>query len=356
MPPRLRVLMVTQAVDRAHPLLTVVPAWIDALAPLVRSLDVLCLEADDSPRPQNVSVRAIGGHGASSQLRRLFRFEQAAWEALGEADVVFTHMSPRLACLAAIPARLRHVPTVLWYVHRAVTAELRAARALCRAVATATPRSFPLAGPDVHVLGHGVDASFFTPAGVAHPAGPSRIVMVGRLSPVKRQDVLVDALPLILARHPEAHVCFAGDAPDEAGRAYRDRLEARATALGVAARVSFLGSLDPAAVRDLLRSASVAVNLSPSGLFDKAALESLLTATPTIVASEDFDPVLGSLAPRLRLPAPSAAAAAEVIGEWLSRSPDERRTSMEEVRTRTAALHGLDAFAGRLVGLLESIA
>lgn len=76
----------------------------------------------------------------------------------------------------------------------------------------------------------------FTPAGRA-PLDTRRIGAVGRLEPVKRLDLLIDAFALACAEYPEWELHFFGDGPLEG------RLRARAVRLGIGGRVRFRGSV-----------------------------------------------------------------------------------------------------------------
>jgi glycosyltransferase involved in cell wall biosynthesis len=63
------------------------------------------------------------------------------------------------------------------------------------------------------------------------------VVSVGRLVPVKGHAHLIDALPEVLRRRPDAAVLIVGDGP------LRNDLEGRARSLGVGDRVRFSGHL-----------------------------------------------------------------------------------------------------------------
>jgi glycosyltransferase involved in cell wall biosynthesis len=352
---RLRVLMATQAVDERDPLLAFTVGWIRAMAARVARVHVVCFRIGQAALPPNVSVASLGGRQGASRLQRLAALERQALTTLREADVFFAHMSPRLACWGGVAAAMRRRPMVLWYVHRHISAELRLATALSAKVATATAGSFPLATPKVNVLGHGVDAAFFAPASEEPAASERRIVMVGRLSEVKRQAALLEALPCILQAHPDAHVCFIGGSPEGEG-SYRAGLETRAAQLGVTAHVSFAGALTPADVRGAYRSAAVAVNVSPPGLFDKSALESLMTGTPTIVSNPAFAPLFDGFPLSACVPDVEPGTLGRAVNAMLSLSWQERKALMTPVRQRTIARHALEPFMDRLVALLESVA
>ena len=106
-------------------------------------------------------------------------------------------------------------------------------------------------------------------------------------------------------------------------------------------------------VPDLLRSMTLAVNLSPPGLFDKAALEAMLCGVPTLVANDAFDDLLGAHVELLRVPADDdGKALAAKIDALLDLTPEARRAMALDIRERVAAAHSLDGLMDRLVVLM----
>jgi len=117
---------------------------------------------------------------------------------------------------------------------------------------------------------------------------------------------------------------------------------------------ALVGPLPPRDLVTLYRRASVVTNLSPVGLFDKAALEAMLTATPVIVSNPAFDPLLGDHRDALRVTAPDdAAGAADRIAGLLAMPAEQRALMGRDLRARAAAEHGLDRLMERLVGLMQ---
>jgi glycosyltransferase involved in cell wall biosynthesis len=105
-------------------------------------------------------------------------------------------------------------------------------------------------------------------AAVPHLGGTGRIVTVGRLEDSKGPQVLLAALPAILAAHPGARLTVVGSGPMEA------ELRELARRLAVAAAVDFAGWQAPAEQAALLATADVAVvpAVSPES-FGLTALE-----------------------------------------------------------------------------------
>jgi D-inositol-3-phosphate glycosyltransferase len=182
---------------------------------------------------------------------------------------------------------------------------------------------------------------------------PLYVVHVARLMPIKHQATLIRALAAV----PDAHAIIVGDVPagQEIYAVYADGLKALARELGMAERVTFTGGLLAPDVRDWYRKAVVAVNLSPQGLFDKAALESMACGVPTIVSSTTFDSLLGGDALQLRLDTPDDVDGLAVrLRALRALSPDERARISLAVRERVIAAHSLERLMPRLVRLFET--
>jgi D-inositol-3-phosphate glycosyltransferase len=126
--------------------------------------------------------------------------------------------------------------------------------------------------------------------------------------------------------------------------------------LGIAERIYFTGALPQAEVVRWYQRAALAVNLSPHGLFDKAALESMLCGVPTVVSNAAFDRLLAEHADSLRVSAPEDADGLAARLETLLRANAAERQALGDVlRARTLAAHSLDGLADRLIALFEDI-
>ena len=114
-------------------------------------------------------------------------------------------------------------------------------RTLLREVCAVAPEK-------IEVIAHGIPDVAFAAPDAAKAAlgftGKMVILTFGLLSPNKGVEVMIDAMPAILKRRPDAvYVVLGATHPNlvrSQGEAYRDSLAARAKALGVAANVVFL--------------------------------------------------------------------------------------------------------------------
>ena len=166
------------------------------------------------------------------------------------------------------------------------------------------------------VIVNGIDAAFVRAAAARAPISratltlrPDALVLatVARFDPVKRLEVLVRALPLLVARVPEAQLLIVGDGPE------REALRALARRLAPGDRVVFAGAIPDAArvlpVVDLYVTASRREGL-PLAVLEAMAcgLPVLATEAPGHVDAVEPE-VTGRLVPVDDAPGLAAAAA-----------------------------------------------
>lgn len=101
------------------------------------------------------------------------------------------------------------------------------------------------------------------------------LVAVGRLSPEKGIDVLIDALARL--RAPQVRLALVGDGPE------RERLHARADRAGLAERVAFVGHV--ATPGDYLQAADIVVLPSRSEGIPNVALEAMALGRPLVATA-----------------------------------------------------------------------
>lgn len=110
-------------------------------------------------------------------------------------------------------------------------------------------------------------------------AGAKRIVCVGRLHSSKGQDVLLRALPSLVAAYPELCVEFIGEGPE--GETY----EQLARELGVDANCQFSGRLPNQIVLEHMAAATMVLVPSRQEAFGAVNLEAMAVGAPVVASS-----------------------------------------------------------------------
>jgi glycosyltransferase involved in cell wall biosynthesis len=351
-----RVLMLTRRVDKNDWLAGFAHGWAAALGGRVERLYIICLEKGTVDLPANVTVESMGKERGYGRLREILTFWRATAAVIRDVDVIFGHMIPRYTLVAAPWALAFGVPMVQWYTHRQVTLELRIAHALAQHVVTASPESFQLPSDKLTVLGHGIDTAAFSPA--LKPPETRIVVAVGRLSPIKHYETLIEASALLLTRpgFQDVRIEIAGGVTPQDGEPYARHLKALAHEQGLEGRVTFLGPVPHRDIPALYRRAFVAANLCPTGGVDKAVLEAMACGVPTVVRNRAFSPILGPDVDVLLCTGLGAGAVADRLAALLSLSSGERAALGQQLRARVLAGYDLGSLMDRLVAVLERAA
>ena len=353
----MHVLMLTRRVDRDDWLAGFAHTWIKRLAqhPHIDQLDVICLEQGHIDLPTNVRVFSMGKERCAGRLAEFLAFHWAIAPIIRDIDVIFGHMIPRYTLVAWPWAVLFRVPVVQWYTHKQVTTELRLAHSFAKRIVTASPESFTMPSRKVTVLGHGIDLSQFQSAD--SPSPERLIVAVGRLSPIKHHEALIEATANLVSRpgFGDVRVAIAGGPTPQDGKAYAESLEALARDCGVADRIDFLGPVPHEQIPDLYRRAAVTVNLCPTGGADKVVLESMASGVPVVVRNETFLPLLAQDAATLWTEDLDPAKIADKLAGVLNVSPDQRAALGARLADRVRADYDLDSLIDRLVAVFEEV-
>jgi glycosyltransferase involved in cell wall biosynthesis len=316
---------------------------------------------DDGVRIVRAPVAARVGKGVLMPAHG-----RTAGRLIAEQDVVSIHVPQLEAAALALRARLHRRPSVMTYhcdlrlpaglFNRAADSVVAVSNRVCAKLADAVvaytedyAQSVPLLRgvrekleviPPPVVMpspSHAAVASFRRRHGLVSPDGSphATIGMASRFASEKGIDVLIAALPRLIARFPDLQVAFAGPYEDIVGeRDYRSRLAEPIRGLGD--RWRFCGPLDPVAEMPAFLGALdclVLPSVNSTESFGLVQVEAMLCGTP--VVASDLPGVrtvvrttgMGEIAPP-----GEPAALAEAVGRVL-----EQRDSY--VRPRSAIEH-----------------
>ncbi len=351
--------MVTQAVDLDDPVLGFTHTWVNALAQRVEQLHVVTLVAGRYDVAGNVVLHAYGRPGASDNRLSRFWFYNKCFADLilgDQIDLVFVHMIPRWIVLAAPYAVMCRVPLVLWYAHGAVSRQLYLAHHLSDRVITSSPESYPLWDKGkVVAVGQGIDVEHFRPA-FRQTDGLFRILSVGRLSPVKQHEVLIEAARILVREKRMDHlrVRIVGGPARSSDEEYVQRLQQLVSSYDLEEHVAFAGPIFHGQVVQEYQHCDLFVNFSRTGSLDKTVLEAMACGAPAVTSN----PAFRTLFPRelcflLLEPDLDTHLLVELVERLSGLSSDERRRIGLRLRQEVEKSHTLEQMATRMVSVFE---
>ncbi len=158
------------------------------------------------------------------------------------------------------------------------------------------------------VVGNGVDIDKFQPRDrrearlrLGLPTDAKVLISVGALVERKGFHRVLEALPRLMARHPELHYLIVGGASPEGN--CDAELRAQAAALGLAKRVHFLGALAPEELAWPLAAADVFVLATRNEGWANVFLEAMACGLPVVTTAVGGNaevvcrPELGTIVP-----------------------------------------------------------
>jgi len=348
-----RLVVVTQQVDPAHPALAATVPKLRALCARADEVVVLSLGAVPAGLPENCRVKTFG---ARTRLGRGLRFAAALLPELlrrPRPGGVLAHMCPVYAVLAAPVARPLGVPVVLWYTHWRSTATLRLAVRMSSRVISVDRRSVPLVSAKVRGIGHGIDLAEFPCEGPRGRAGTLRALALGRTSAAKGLPDVVRAVGLARAAGVDVSLDVRGPSLTSEERAHRLELERLVVELRLTECVTIGDSVPREQVPALLAAADVLVNNMRAGAPDKVVYEAGAACLPVLASNPVFDELLGGLELPLGFERGRPEELAERLAALAALSPERRAGLGAALRERVAAGHSVESWADGVLAALR---
>lgn len=284
-----------------------------------------------------------GGALAHAQLLRHLRPDlvqanlEVPWASPTMLGAALARRRPRVVAVQHMAART--VDLALLLRTRALALRLDGNVAVSADGAKRIEDFYALGRGSVHVIHNGVPPPAHPPTAQARTHDDVVVGCVGRLDPVKGQDVLIDAL----TRLPGVRARLIGSGAQEAA------LRARASRLGVADRVELTGWSDR--VSDLLGDLDIYCQPSRYETLGLALIEAMGAGLPCVASTTGGVPELldGGRCGRL-VPTGDPAALATAIGR-LAADPPARERLGRLARERTLAAFTTARMAARYESL-----
>lgn len=286
---RKKLLILTQSVDNNNPILGFFINWLNEFAKHFEFVTVICLEKGEFSLPENVKVLSLGKEKGQSRLKYLFNFYKYIWQERKNYDSVFVHMNPIYVILGGLFWKGWRKKIGLWYVHKEVELKLRFSEKLVDYIFTASKESNGLKSKKVKILSHGININQFAQEERSSD-GFFNIIYVGRISPIKNQLLLVQALEKIVEKKEaqKIKIKFIGGPISEKDSLFEREIKVFVEEKNLGSLVEFLGFVTNDKIANFYHDADLSINLCPTGGLDKTVLESILCGVPAIVLNKTF--------------------------------------------------------------------
>ncbi|TSD03488.1 MAG: hypothetical protein Athens071416_169 [Parcubacteria group bacterium Athens0714_16] len=303
-------LIVTQKMDKNDPILGFFHGWVEEFSKNVEKLNVICLEKG-SPRemsqgdnfaegeiisqgsynlPKNVQVFSLGKEQNKSKLKYIWNFYKYIFKLRKEYDAVFVHMNQEYVLLAGIFWKILGKKVMLWRNHQNGSWLTNIAVDMSDVVFCTSPSSYTFKFKKTKLMPTGINVEKFMLENEPTRVSGS-ILSMGRISSVKKIDVLVRALLHLDSKGFEFKVDIVGDR-DPKEPQYYDLVKELAELLVKKGKIQFKDSVPNTKTPQEYFSHELFINLTSSGSLDKTIFSAMISGDLVLVCNTFFIGVL----------------------------------------------------------------
>lgn len=346
----MKLLFITQKIDAGDDLLGVYHEWVRRLAPSFEKIHVVALAVGDYALPQNVSVHSLGKEVNRSCIQYIARFFKYIWQLRNEYDVVFVHMNTEYVLLGWWLWRLLGKRTVLWFAHYRPDWKLHFSEKVVDVIVTSVPEACNIKSKKVRAIGQAIDTDVFYNAGGKRQK--NSLLFLGRIAPVKKLEILIDALAEIKKSFSDAVLHIVGE-PGEKDAAYNKSIKKRIDELNCAENIIFRGKVSNTETPAIYNQYEIFINLTPTGSFDKTILEAMACETLIVVSNRAYERVLSvDLQKLLLFRENDSRDLAQKLKNVLALSPEEKKRIGARLRECVVRGHSMEHLIGALAQIL----
>ena len=286
----MKLLVITQTVDKKDSTLGFFHAWIEEFARRCEHIDVITLGQGSYQLPQHVRVFSLGKEKRKSRLVYVFNFYRYIWKEKGNYDAVFVHMNQEYVLLGGVFWKLMGKKIFFWRNHSYGNILTRSAVALSDEVFCTSADSYTARFAKTVIMPAGIDVKLFEKhLGVER--SKQSLLMFGRIAPVKKIETAIDTLAILHSRKPACVLNIVGDAlPRDEG--YLQTLRDRADMLGIGSMVHFEKGVPFEEAPRIYQSHEIFLNMTSSGSFDKTVIEALASGCKVMITNTSMQNIL----------------------------------------------------------------
>lgn len=316
----MRLLVVTQKVDRNDPILGFFHGWIAEFSKRFNAVVVICLERRSFDLPKNVTVLSLGKEKYKDRLKYIFLFYYLSIFNLRHYDAVFVHMNHEYVVLMGWLWRIMGKKVYMWRNHHDGSFLTDIAAIFCNKVFCTSKYSYTAKYKKTTLMPVGINTNLFKPDPSLEKVSNS-ILFLGRIAPAKNVNIFIDALGIL----KDKKIIFSADIYGDAlprNAYYLEKLKSRVSELGLEDRVLFKPGVPNQEAPAIYNTHEVFVNLSSSGMYDKTIFEAMACGCLAIASNENLR---GQIDDRLVVSKREAEEVAHKLVGLLSLSESEKQ-------------------------------
>jgi len=336
----MKLLILTQKVDKEDPILGFFHNWILELSKIFETVSVICLEKGRYDLPQNVKIYSLGKESSDSKVKYVKNFFNLILSLHKDYNVVFVHMNQEYVLLGGFIWKILRKKVYFWRNHVHGNLLTRIAVGLSNKVFCTSRQSFTAQFKKTILMPVGIDTNLFEVDSSQQLISRKRkILFLGRMSPIKKPVLLIESLSILKDKKVDFNCDFYGD-PLPGGEDYYSSLKTKAREFNLADKINFYKGVPNYETPKIYREHDIFVNLTPEGSFDKTILEAAACGCLLVVTNQSLG---GEIDEKIIVKKETPTDIAERINFWLKTDREEKNRASEKLQKYVLEKHSLNA-------------
>jgi len=282
----MRLLIITQKIDRKDPVLGFVHRWVAEFSKQFKSIVVVCLEKGDYDLPGNVAVLSLGKEKWKSKLKYVFLLFYFSVRYFNRYDAVLVHMNQEYILSAGWLWKLLGKKVYMWRNHFAGSALTDISSVFCTKIFCTSRYSYTARYKKTKFMPVGVDTTFFKPDPSVSRL-PFSILSLGRISASKNIHTLIKAAEIMKKDGVRFTADIYGNVPP-GSEEYAAGLALQIKEAGMADWVKLMGGIPNDRTPGVYSAHHAFVNLSQNGMYDKTIFEAMACGCMVFASNDDL--------------------------------------------------------------------
>lgn len=347
----MNILMITQKVDIADPVMGFSHGWVKKIAAHVDTLYVITLCKGEVDLPKNVKIFSLGKEKGYPRFLRYLLFYVHLIKVWWKVQGVFLHMCPEYF-KAVYPFQLLFKRKItLWYAHVKMSSLAAWAGARVDTVLSPSPESFLAGGMNFVSTGHGVDVEIFKPDPAYVSSPIKNLVHVGRISKIKEVEIIIKAIDHLVHNldFTDFKLNIYGGPARVEDYEYLEILKKMVVDLHIDEYVVWHGELKNSEAAPVYQKADMFIRSMPKGGYGKVDLEALATSVPTVLSTPVYKSYFAELYDDMYFEGGDYKKLAQNMVKVLSWDAERLAKFKKISRDLVVNNHNLDTLAGKIV-------
>jgi len=289
----MKLLILTQAIDRNNPVLGFFYSWVLEFAKHCEKVTVIALGVGEYDLP-DIKVLSLGKETGRSRVKYLARFYRYIWQERKNYDVVFVHMNPEYVVLGGFFWLVLGKKIGLWCNHKSGNLWLNLAITFAHYLFYTSPFSY-LAGRKLKKASQmpaGINTEKFKVESKKLKVKNS-ILSLGRISVIKNIHILIEAARILDKENYDFILDIYGEPVERANDLeYFEKIKKDAGELIQKGEIRLLGGVANEKTPGIFNKHELFINLTNSGSLDKTVLEAMACESLVLVSNCSYENIL----------------------------------------------------------------